>query len=235
MQSKHVAAAAYRADASSELRKALQLSSQTEDVHVKASIEGLVGAKEHGADQELTAAHFVWSLQEKAEKLKLRHTQCEFRRSVEEFACFRVNQKRVDHDGRETELQSRARHAATRHGFHPCEQFAKAEWLCEVVVGSKFQAHDTIRLFPVRADDDDRGIDETVHLSHQIEPTVVWQADVQQDHGETVAPEGLQCLLAGVHDMDDPSVLCEKARHHLAQSYVILHDEDFAGMDVVIR
>ena len=227
-ESKHVAATPDVADAACELGKGLQFATQTQNVHVQTSIEGVKRPKQNGANEKFATAHFVRSQQKKTEDLKFCCAQRELRFSVKHFAGFRMHEELIDHYRSDGALQTGLGAGATRNSTHPGKQLAKTEWLGKVIISSYFQAHNTIGLIAASGDDDDRYISKTMYFSNEVEATVVWQADVEQNHGNKVAAGNFQCPLACMHATDDPAVLYEKARKHPAQVDIVVHDQDVA-------
>ncbi|MCY1535088.1 hypothetical protein D9M68_704790 [compost metagenome] len=76
--------------------------------------------------------------------------------------------------------------APAKDGLHPRRQFARAEWLQDVIVGTNFQPDHAVDFVRACGQEDDRKVGKTAQCPADIEAVAVWQPDIQDR--QVIAP-----------------------------------------------
>ena len=93
------------------------------------------------------------------------------------LAPFRVDAQRADP---ERQCRRRVLADAARDGVDARQQLAKAEWLDEVVVGTEFEADDTVDLVAACADHDDRHARTGAQFAAHLVAVAIGKAQIEQ-------------------------------------------------------
>ena len=110
--------------------------------------------------------------------------------------------------------------------MNPCNQLARAERFCHVVVAADFEAENAIDFLVARRQEKDRGIRGFPDLPADFEPIHLRHADVEHDQFVDIAVELAQRLLAVLRDRDRHSRFLERKAHDVTDMRVIVDDEN---------
>src|SRR5579862_2354141 len=200
-----------------------QLAAQIADVYVDDAIEGAQFATQHDLGETLARngpACFAYKCFE----------QRELDAGKDDGPLFQIDlarggmQLQVAHE--ERPLFACDAKAAAQDGANAGDEFAGIEWLGQIIVGSDFQAKDAFHIFPFRGEDEDWNIGVLAQLAQQFDAAHAGQHEVEDDEAVLTGASALEAAHAVVHKLGDEFVLPEALRKHLAQSNVVVDDED---------
>ena len=116
--------------------------------------------------------------------------------------------------------------AAAQDGFDPSDQLAAAEGLREVIVGSHFQADDTVDLLALRGQHDDRDVRLGAKCPAKRKPVLARQHEIEEDEIDAAISQDLAHGAAVRRRADPESLLGQRARDKIANLAMIVDDKD---------
>src|SRR6059036_226077 len=115
---------------------------------------------------------------------------------------------------------------AAKHCFDTRRQFARAEWLGDVIVGADFQTQDAVDLCGSRSEQDNGRRLRATDISQEIEAVNVRQADIEDDQVYLALVENRPCRQAGGHADGVESFALQNELDVVRDSGLILNDEN---------
>ncbi|SPA43347.1 protein of unknown function [Cupriavidus taiwanensis] len=116
--------------------------------------------------------------------------------------------------------------------MHARAQFARAEGLAQVVVGTELQPEHAVGLVAMRGKHDHRALRARAVLPQQVQAVAVGQHQVEQRDVVVVAGEQGLALRAGVRQRDGAVIRLQVFTQHLRQFQVVVDQQHARGRRV---
>ena len=115
---------------------------------------------------------------------------------------------------------------AAQDDVHPRDEFARAEWLGDIIVAADLEAEHAVDLVVARRKKQDRNVGGFSDFPADVQSVEFRHADIQNDEVRPVAGEAGQCFLAVPRLEYGHPGLAERDPDDLANMQVVVNDED---------
>ena len=118
---------------------------------------------------------------------------------------------------------------AAQDGAQAGLQFARLEWLGEIVVGAQFEADHAVHRLAARRQHQDRDVAAAAQPAAEIEAVGVGQHEVEDDRVESLALQLGFAVAAGAGDGHTKARPAEIVRNHPGEAVVVVDHQDALG------